>query len=404
MTSLRPGAAPPATRGRAHNDVTQTIASDPTTGSRAPEPAGTTTTVPRGRRRRLEIALFVIPAAAFNLIWGWYPLASAVGLSFTSAQVRGPVSFTGLESYLRIWHDPLVSYAFKTTLIFTALSIVLTFVVPILVAIMLMEMGPRTMRWMMLLWFLPLSPIAGALLWKYFYNSQYGLFQWIATSLGLGQQPFLNSGSQVLVWLVLPGLILFGPGLIYMATLQGIPTSYYEAAEIEGAGFWRKIWTISLPRLRPVISMMLLFAIIGNLQQFEWPTIMTGGGPGGASRTVVMYVYSLLQALRYADATALSILLFILIMAVVIVIRFVYPEDPDAPRRQFFKIGRAAEIRPAPATAGEPLQPATSRQDADDHQTGQPAPAPEPAGTEGVRPPATRSETSLSGSTRAKDI
>jgi multiple sugar transport system permease protein len=119
-----------------------------------------------------------------------------------------------------------------------------------------------------------------------------------------------------------------------MATLQSVPVSYYEAAEIEGAGFWRKIWTVSLPRMRPVILMMLMFAIIGNLQQFEWPTLMTGGGPGGASRMVVMYVYSLLEQLRYADATALSIYLFILIMAVVIITRVVLREDPDAPPRK----------------------------------------------------------------------
>ena len=97
-------------------------------------------------------------------------------------------------------------------------------------------------------------------------------------------------------WIVFPGLLFFGPGLIYMATLQGIPRSYYEAAEIEGAGFWRKIWTISIPRLRPVISMLLIFTLIGSSQAFELQQIMTGGGPGGASRTVVLYLYTLLQS------------------------------------------------------------------------------------------------------------
>jgi multiple sugar transport system permease protein len=284
--------------------------------------------------RRRQIWLFLIPAGLLNLIWGWYPLLTAFGLSLTDAAVRGDVEFAGLDGYVRVANDPLVAQSFRVTIVFALLSIVLTFVLPIFVAILLMEMKKKVMRWMMLLWFLPLSPIAGALLWRYLYNSQYGLLQWIATGLGFPPQPFLNSSDQVLLWLVLPSLVLYGPGLIYLATLQSIPASYYEAAEIEGAGFWRKIWTISLPRMRPVILMMLTFAIIGNLQQFEWPALMTGGGPGGASRMVVMYVYSLLQNLRYADATALSVYLFALIMAVVIVTRMIFREDPDAPRRR----------------------------------------------------------------------
>src|SRR5690606_10530071 len=113
-----------------------------------------------------------------------------------------------------------------------------------------MEMPRRHMRWMMLLWFLPLSGIASTILWRYLYNAQYGLFQYIATDIfGMDPQPFLNSGDQVIFWLIFPGLLLFGPGLIYMAGLQGIPQSYYEAAEAEGASCWRKIWTITLPRL-----------------------------------------------------------------------------------------------------------------------------------------------------------
>lgn len=282
------------------------------------------------RRRRMEGLLFVAPAFLFQLSWGWYPLLMAFVISFTNARFRGPVEFTGLESYTRMWADPLVAQSFRVTAIYALLSIALTFMIPIFVAILLMEMPKRHIRWMMLLWFLPLSGIASTLLFRYMYNAQYGLFQWVATEvLGLAPQPFLNSSDQVLFWLVFPGILFFGPGLIYMAALQGIPASYYEAAEVEGAGFWRKIWTISLPRLRPVISMLLIFAIIGASQVFEFPLIMTGGGPGGASRTVVMYLYELLRSLRYADATALGVFLFVITMALVIIQRRFFREDPD---------------------------------------------------------------------------
>lgn len=309
--------------------VTDERATRPETADEVAQP---TAAAPRlSRRRRMEGHLFAVPAFLFQLSWGWYPLLMAFVISFTNARFRGPVEFTGLESYLRMWNDPLVAQSFRVTAIYAALSIGLTFVIPIFVAILLMEMPKKHIRWMMLLWFLPLSSIASTLLFRYMFNAQYGLFQFIAVDLlGLPPQPFLNSGHQVLFWLVFPGILFFGPGLIYMATLQGIPESYYEAAEIEGAGFWRKMWTISLPRMRPVISMLLIFAIIGTSQVFEFPLIMTGGGPGGASRTVVIYLYDLLRSLRYADATALGVFLFVITMVLVIIQRRFFREDPDA--------------------------------------------------------------------------
>jgi multiple sugar transport system permease protein len=301
----------------------------------------TAVAVPRqSRRRRLEIALFVLPAILFQLCWGWYPLVAAFLLSFTNARVRSPIAFTGLDSYLRIWHDPLAIQAFRVTALYAGLTILLTFVVPIIVAILLMEMPRHVIRWMMLLWFIPLSLLASTLVFRYMYNTQYGIFQWVATDLlHLPPQPFLNSAAQVNFWIVFPGLLFFGPGLIYIATLQGIPRSYYEAAEIEGAGFWRKIWTISIPRLRPVISMLLIFAVIGSSQAFELQQIMTDGGPGGASRTVVLYLYTLLQQLRFADATVVGIYLFLAVMAIVAVYRLLVNDDPDAPtRRRWFSL------------------------------------------------------------------
>jgi multiple sugar transport system permease protein len=194
-----------------------------------------------------------------------------------------------------------------------------------------MEMPPKTMRVMMLLWFLPLSGIASTLFWQYLYNEKFGIFQFIATSiLGLEPQAFLSSERWVLFWLIVPGVLLYGPGLYYMAGLQSVPKSYYEAAEVEGASFWRKIWTISLPRLRPIIAMTLLFAIIGSLQEFTFPDLMTRGGPNGASRTVVMYMFNILNNGRIGDATALACMLFFAIMALVLLYRVFFKSDPDA--------------------------------------------------------------------------
>jgi len=286
------------------------------------------------RRNRIEIALFLIPAFLFQLTWGWYPLIMAFLWSFTDEQPILPSSFTGLESYLRVWKDPLVAQAFRVTLVYGILNIVLTFAIPVLIAIFLMELPPRLMRWLMILWFLPLSTIANTILWRYIYNTQYGLLQYITTALlHLAPQGFLLDPNLVLFWLVFPTIIVVGPGvagLAYMAALQGVPQSYYEAAEIEGAGFWRKIWTISVARLRPVIAVLLIWGIIQAFQSFDWPWIMTEGEPEGASRTVVIYLYDLLENQRYSDATALAIFLFIGTAIAIVLFRTFFKEDPDA--------------------------------------------------------------------------
>ncbi|NWF70593.1 MAG: sugar ABC transporter permease [Chloroflexi bacterium] len=281
-------------------------------------------------RRRWQLALFIVPAFLFQFFWGWYPMLVALFLSMTDAPIRGALTWQGLNNYNRLLLDPLVPMAFRITLIYAGLSILLTFAIPIFVSILLMEMPPNVMRVMMILWFLPLSGIASTLFWQYLYNEQFGLFQWIATAvLGLPPQSFLSSQNWVLLWLILPSILLYGPGLYYLTGLQSIPRSYYEAAEIEGAGFWRKIWTISLPRLRPIIAMTLLFAIIGSLQEFTFPDLMTRGGPNGASRTVVMYIMNILNNARYGDATALAVMLFALIMVATLIYRIVFKADPD---------------------------------------------------------------------------
>jgi multiple sugar transport system permease protein len=294
------------------------------------------------RRNRIEIALFIVPALFFQLILGWYPLVIAFGSSLTDMNLMQTPKFTGLQSFVRVWNDPLVAEAFKTTLIYSTMNIALTFMIPIVIAIFLMEMPPKFMRWLMILWFLPLSGIANAILWRYLYDTQYGLLEYIAQNIfHLSHQDFINNPQQVLFWLIFPGLVIFGPGLsglAYMGALQGVPTSYFEAAEVEGASFWRKIFTISIPRLRPIISVLMVYGIINGFQEFTWIQLMTGsgsagsagGGVGGAARTVVIYLYSLIQSGRYSDATALSIFLFMLTLAATILFRTFFKEDPDA--------------------------------------------------------------------------
>jgi multiple sugar transport system permease protein len=193
-----------------------------------------------------------------------------------------------------------------------------------------MEMPPAVIRVMMVLWFLPVAATAGIVMWKYLYSPNLGLLNGILHSLHLSPVKWLDNPSWAMISLVLPGLILFGPGLVYIASLQGIPEELYEAAELEGAGFWRKVWQITLPRLRPIIAMMLIFSVIGSFQVFEQPFIMTQGGPGYATLVAVLRVYNLaFQSYNVGKATALAILLFFVIMVMIVVQRRYFRESLD---------------------------------------------------------------------------
>jgi len=282
------------------------------------------------RYQHLSAWLFTIPGILFQFFFGWFPVLFAFGVGFQRYYFVNPPEYIGLQNFRDVFSDPLTVTTFQNTFLYAFLSISLTFVMPIFVSILLMEMSRRTIRWMMILWFIPVASTAGIVIWKYMYNPRLGLLNGILAALGLPPLKWLDDPNLAMFSLVLPGLILFGPGLMYIAALQSIPEELYEAAELEGASFFRKIWHVTLPRLRPIIAMMLIFSVIGSMQVFELPFIMTGGGPGYATTTVVMQVYNMaFNAYNLGKATALAIVLFFVIMALIIIQRRHFKENLD---------------------------------------------------------------------------
>src|SRR5207237_10206656 len=123
----------------------------------------------------------------------------------------------GLKNFQDVLADPLVLNAFKNTFLYAALSIGLTFFIPIFVSILLMEMPRRTIRWMMILWFIPVASTAGIAIWKYLYHPRLGLLNGLLTALHLPPQQWLDNPNLAMFCLVLPALVLFGPGLVFIA-------------------------------------------------------------------------------------------------------------------------------------------------------------------------------------------
>jgi len=275
--------------------------------------------------------VFGTPGLILQFFFGWFPIGVAFIVAFQKFYVFKPCEYVGWENfYFLFFKTPLMATAFKNTFYYAVLSVALTFLIPIFVAILLMEMKKGVIRIMMILWFIPVASMAGIIIWKWFYNVQYGLFNGILTILGLPTLGWLNDAHLAMICLVLPGLVMYGPGLIYIATLQGIPDEFYEAAELEGAGFWRKVWSITLPRLRAIIAMMLILTVIGSLQVFTQPFVMTEGGPGFATTTVMILLYRFaFEQMKFGRATALGIVLFFVIMILIIFQRKYFKENLD---------------------------------------------------------------------------
>lgn len=274
--------------------------------------------------------IFAAPGLLLQFVFGWFPIGVAFTLALQKFYVFKPCVYVGWKNFSYLFNHELLVISFRNTFYFAFLSIALTFLLPIFVAILLMEMKKNMIRIMMLLWFIPVASMAGIVIWKWFYNPQYGFFNGILQSLGLPTLMWLGDGKLAMFCLILPGLIMFAPGLIYIATLQGIPDELYQAAELEGTGFWRKIWSITLPRLRGIIAVMLIFSVIGSLQVFDGPFIMTGGGPGFATTTVVLFLWRLaFEQMRFGRATALGVILFFVTITLVILQRRYFKENLD---------------------------------------------------------------------------
>lgn len=265
---------------------------------------------------------FIVPALVVFTLFKWYPILRAFVTTFFSQQgfVIGP--FIGFENYLYALSDPQFWASWGVTLRMVALSFLITFWPPILMAIMLNELrGLKTFY--RLCYFIPavLPGIVTTILWKWMYNPDYGFLNLLFSKLGIAKQMFLNDPKLVLLWLVVPGLTGVGYGsLVYLAGLEVIPKDLYEAAQIDGASVWAKIRYIQLPHLVPIVGIQFVLALISGFNQFMGPFVMTGGGPLNKSETIGLYMYH--QAFTYGQmnyAVTISILIFVVLLCLNII-------------------------------------------------------------------------------------
>lgn len=274
------------------------------------------------RRKALMGYLFVLPTILGILTFTAGPVLVSFGLSFYKWNVFRPAVFIGWDNYTRMFNDGRVLISFINSAKFVVIAITLQIVLALLLALAVRQRMPTWMRYYFrTAFFLPflLSGAATGVVLSFLLHNEFGVVNYYLGFLGIPRIPWTNSGDVVLYTIVLAYLWQFiGFTLIAMlGGLSNISTEVLDAAEVDGAQGWNWLWNIILPMMSPTILFSAVVGVIGGLQVFDQPYVMTRGGPGDASRTVVMTLYEAAfknQEIGYASAIA--VLLFIVIMIV----------------------------------------------------------------------------------------
>jgi len=264
--------------------------------------------------------LFVLPTVLSFLIFLAIPLVTGLGLAFVSWDFFSTPRFVGLNNFVALSRDRIFATTIRNTAVFafsaTALNVGLGMTIAIGINGIKRSWARSLLR---SAYFVPfvVSGVVTALLFQFLLQESLGVVNYYLVRLGFGRVPWLTSSRWAMrsiimldVWRAVGFYVL-----IFLAGLQGIPAELYEAAEVDGAKRWAKVTRITLPLLTPTLFFSLIIALIGSFQVFDAVYVMTDGGPGDATRTIVMYLYrQAFGSYNMGYAAAIALVLFIIIL------------------------------------------------------------------------------------------
>jgi multiple sugar transport system permease protein len=287
-------------------------------------------TLTRSVKRNLRNGLlFISPWLIGFLVLQIYPIGYSFYLSMTEYSGIGTPRFSGLANFKDIFTDPLVPTTIYNTLFYTALAVPIGIVVAIALALAMNQKVREVAVYRAILYLPSILPaFALVFVWILFTNPQYGLINRLFVAIGL---PFID-------WIgdprfTKPSLVILaqygagGPALIFLASLRSIPRDLYESAEIDGAGVFRRFFSITLPMLTPIILYQLIMGLSGALQVFTQAFIISGGARGGTVGSqnslffYVLYIYQ--NAFKYSRmgyAACLSVVFFAVSVVIAMVV------------------------------------------------------------------------------------
>ncbi|MHA7985749.1 carbohydrate ABC transporter permease [Rathayibacter sp. CAU 1779] len=303
----------------------QTAASE--LGRTAPAPK-------RGRRaprlNHYTIAPLVLIAAnvvLFALFFVW-PAVIGLGYSFTNYTGVGDPQFVGLDNYAKLLGDSSFYAALLRTLEFTIIVVPLSYVISLFIANLMVSSYAKGKVVARIIFFLPwlVSPIITGVVWRWLFGENFGLVNFIIESLGGKAVPWQSNANLSLLVVVFAATwagMAFSM-LLFIAAIKNVPTSYYEAASLDGAGPIRLFFSITLPNIAPTSFIVILLTTIGTMKEYALFVSLNNGGPGTDNNLLVQYIYQTgFQRGQIGYASAASFILMIILMAIAVIQLFV---------------------------------------------------------------------------------
>lgn len=272
------------------------------------------------------VAFFAVPFLIFNV----GPVLFGIYVGFTEWGIIGQPRFVGFENYSTAFADPWFWVAFRNILFYALIIVPSVTVLGLLFALFVNQGWPLSTVARTIL-FTPnvVSATVIGLVWVWVLDTQFGLVNHYLGYVGVGPVPWLTSANWSLIGVSIAS-VWWDMGLafiLFLAALQDVPKDLYEAAELDGANRLQRFWAVTLPHIRPTLSMVITLQFISTMRIFSQVYVMTNGGPAGGSLSVIYYVYQMgVVQFLLGLASAVSTLLFVAILVVTVIQRFALRE------------------------------------------------------------------------------
>jgi len=273
--------------------------------------------------------IFISPALILLLVFSLLPIFLAFFISFTDMSLIGladwsKINFIGIENYQNIFKDPIFIKSIGNTIFYVVIGVPLVVICSLGIAIMIKFGESKIFGIFRVVFYTPsiTNVVAVAIVWSYLYNPSFGFFNQVLSYLNIPAVHWLQDPQVAKFSLILLALwrAIGINMIIFLAALQGIPKDYYEAASLDGANKWQQLIKITVPMLSFAIFFVTITTMIGWLQFFEEPFIMTNGGPLDSTTSMALFIYrNGFQLSKFGYAAAGSFILFVAIIIITLI-------------------------------------------------------------------------------------